>query len=354
MGEAEEIVHPFPKLVHDIRSKLIKFFEDLAQMDYDKVVKRVTSSIFGVGCVRAVDWIPGRLAVVDGGSNIISMNAGFLGICCAVAVLIRNCREVYLKEHCPPETVPEEPADLVNFETLEQVSSVVDKLREAMVFELALKIIREHPVDLLIIDGPLIPYGALAKIVTGGEYERNALQRYREAVLKLLEEAKSKETPVIGFVKRPRSTLLFHMGLIDDRIYDHIALSHVLKEGQYYPYPPEKIEPSPGLIHVPEILEVVEKMKPSFTFLRLTEGTAPFRIDFLNVDQSLAEKILSFLYRARTRDGVPYPVMKADEETKVSRKLIMELYDDALHHYIVKMIRRRVTDITSALPLYGE
>ena len=234
------------------------------------------------------------------------------------------------------------PSKLVMFEGVDHVVSVVDKLREAKVFEVA-KALTGEGVDLLVIDGPLIPYGALGKLVTHTEDEVRALERYREAVMNLHRACAERGVSVVGFVKRPRSrylrTVLGELGS-----FDHVVLSRVLKPGEYFPNPPQQLPVTAEVIHDPKILKLLKSVSPSYTFIRLSETAPPYRVDF---------GYLTHPYTTRTRTGVPYIIMKADEEVKISRKLLRALYEDMLHEFIVRHGRRDPDSLIPILPEYG-
>ncbi len=355
MGEEEERITVAPMLLFRLREMLIDYFEALASGIVSTDFYRREIAGISVGRINASSWSPSRVVVVDGGSNVVSMNAGFLGVCSAVAVVFEGNR-VSGRIIGEPELVPDSPRDLVVFEVLDQVMCVLDKLREAKVFETALRALEEFDPELLVIDGPLMPYGALAKMPTGTLYEKQAFTRYKRSVLRLLGEAEARGVSVIGFVKRPRSAFLHHEGVIDEKIYDHMFLTGVLSVGEYCPCPPRRIPVSEELIHDREVLELAGRTGLSYTFARFTEATAPYRIDFGPLEAGY-EDILSYLYSNRTREGIPYHVMKADEETKISRKLMRELYEDALHAYIKRVLGGaggRVSSIVPALLRYGE
>ena len=108
-------------------------------------------------------WIPRDVVVVDGGGSVAPLNMGYIGICAAIAIHISNDRVAgrYVAE---PSIIPSDPRDITMYETLDQITSVMDKVREALVFELASDVTKRVKPDLLIIDGPLIPYSALANM----------------------------------------------------------------------------------------------------------------------------------------------------------------------------------------------
>ncbi len=345
----EEVSHVSSELVAKVREKLVEFLSRVPEVSSRKEEKVNYSRVRGGFVSESSMWAPGRIAVVDGGSNIISLNAGFLGIVASLGIIVEGDR-VVRRVVAEPEIVPSNPEELGLYETLDQIVSVLDKIREAKVFETATKLLNWNP-ELLIIDGPLIPYGALAKVATELRIEKAALKRYRGAVIRLHRESLKTKTSVIGFVKRPRSKYLREILGFKD-IYDHVVLSATLREGEYYPNPPMEVPASPEWFHELDIVKLVREVKPKFTFIRMNKSLPPFRVDFGHLTRGYAE-ILNYLYSTRTRDGIPYVIMKADEEVKITRKLIRELYEDALHSCIVKYFEKGFHTLIPVLPEYG-
>lgn len=348
IGEEEEVVGVSGELVLRLRESLERFLRELSTYSIGK--SRSASRNIGPGRIsRDSYWAPHRIVVVDGGSNIISLNAGFIGIVASVGVVIEG-NSVVKRLIGGPRIVPSRPRDLIHYDSLSLISGVVDKLREALVFELALKALEYEP-DLILVDGPIIPYSALAKRVLNTADELEAFKEYKRNVLELHKRSKNLGVSVTGFVKRPRSSFLYASRLLDERVFDHVFLSTRLKPGEYYPSPPTRIPVIKELFHEPEVLDIADAIKPAYTFMRFTESTPPYRIDFGYLSRSY-EEVLAYLYFNRTREGIPYPIMKADEETKISRKLIRELYEDVLHS-VIFMVKEPLDYLISLLPEYG-
>lgn len=346
----EEEVYTYSEVVAKLRRKVIDYLEKIVAVlreSGEKILEKPGGSCSATGLIPINGSSFKRIGVVDGGSNIISLNIGYLGLVVAIGIIIED-NNVVNRVVAEPEIIPSDPRELGEYETPELVNSVVEKVREALVFETAYKML-DHELDLLVIDGPLIPYGALGKIVVKSRSEYVALTRYRYNVVELYNRGSKTGIPIIGFVKRPRSKYLARkMGLKE---FDHVILSSFLRPGNYYPKPPEMIEAKREYFHTEEIFELVNSIKPYYTYLRLTDTTPPYRVDFLFTKNY--EAILSYLYHTRTREGIPYIIMKADEETKITRKLVRELYEDALHNCIVKYLKKKPELLTPLLPEHG-
>ena len=348
LGKEREISYTNPSLIVKVREKLIKFLSSVPDFSTE-----ACNVVLGSTALGEVDssptWVPRRVAVVDGGSNIVSLNAGYLGIVTSLGLVIEGNR-VIERVIAEPEIIPPTPQELGDYETSDQIVSVIDKVREAKVFETATELLSRNP-DLLIIDGPLIPYGALGKLIVGSETELKALQRYRRAVLTLHEVSLGSKVSVVGFVKRPRSRYLRKILNIKSS-FDHVTLSSILKEKEFYPNPPLEVPAVTEWFHEISILKLIREVKPKFTFIRLTVSMPPFRVDFGHLTRNYMD-ILNYLYSTRTREGIPYVVMKADEEVKITRKLLRELYEDALHSCIVKYLKQGFNTLIPVLPEFG-
>lgn len=348
----EERVYTYSEVVARLRRKLLEYFGRLAESlagedEAEEVPDLGRPGLCSSGVAHR--GLFGRVGVVDGGSGVVALNVGYVGVVSAVGVVVESNRVVE-RVVAEPLVVPEDPGELQLFESVSQVESAVDKAREALVFEVARRV-AERGVDLLVVDGPLVPYGALAKrVVAGSVAEEKAWLRYRRAVLDLHEYTAGSRVSVVGFVKRPRSRYIAR--LRGFRGFDHVVLSRTLKPGEYYPEPPLDLGAHLQLFHEPEVAELVSRVRPRVTYLRLTDFTPPSRVDFGNLTVDY-KAVLAYLYTTRTREGIPYVVMKADEEAKITRKLIRELYDDALHEYIVKYVRDRPDMLVPLLPEYG-
>lgn len=349
--DREDYIYTYNEIVAKVRNRLIHYFRNLADVLITERHLEEQSSLIShvTGRVEGLREVFKRIGVVDGGSNVLSLNVGYIGVLSSIGIVIED-NQVVERIVLDPVVVPKDPIEIFEYESSEVIHSIVDKTREALVFETAVRVLDKN-VDLLIIDGPLIPYGALAKRITGTPSEETAWRRYRSAIIGLHRASNKIKASVIGFVKRPRSRYIARQAGL--RSFDHVILSRVLNPGEYYPEPPFELYKSIALFHDLEVVEIVAEIKPKTTYLRLSSTTPPYRIDFGHLAHS-PQDILSYLYNTKTRDGVPYTIIKADEEAKITRKLIKELYEDVLHEYIVSYVKTTPDLLVPLLPEYGE
>lgn len=287
--DEDEEIKTYSQLVALLENQLTSFmdrevarFESLLGMFQPPPSVKVTPSPKG--------W---RVAAVDGGSGILSFADIDIAFVAALAVI--DDGQAFRRRLIQPKLLTQEYG-----ESEGDFADRVDVERETMMLELAQRVIHEESPDLLVVDGPLIPR---PKYV--GEY---VLQL--KTLLRL-----GSETMVIGFVKRPQSRYLSKLPLTDRAL-----LSTRLEKFSASPWPPATAT----------AFEDMTDITVRYTYLRLLEEpeAGVFRIDMHHsIDDATAKEILSYIAHASDpQKGPPAILMKADEEVKMSRRLVAELY----------------------------
>ena len=242
-----------------------------------------------------------RVAAVDGGSGILSFADNNIAFVAALAVI--DDGRSFQRRIVRPEIIVQEDEGEGEF------ADRVDVERETMMLRLAQRVLEEYSPDLLIVDGPLVPRPKYT-----GEY---ILQ-----LKTLLSMASNRR--VVGFVKRPQSRYLSQASQV--RLTDRALLSTFLEKFSASPWPPSTV--------------TVEGVEVRYTFIRtLNEPeSGVFRIDMPpQINDATAEEILSYIaYTADPERGPPAILMKADEEVKMSRRLVSELYRSCFTSIISK------------------
>jgi len=242
------------------------------------------------------------VAAVDGGSGILSFADKEVGFIAAIAVI--DDGKQHVRRIAKPKILTQQEGEEEG-----EFSDRLDVERETLLIELARKITN---VDLLIIDGPLIPRPKYT-----GEY---LLQ-----LKSLIDESEKDGRMLVGFVKRPQSRFLVTEDFGGKGLYDRTILSAILERGEAYPWPPR-------------IRELKSVPPAKYTYLRLMDPPSPsvFRLDFpAYLDDEGIHDILSYVLR--TSDpvlGVPALLMKADEEVKISKRLVAELYRECFENLV--------------------
>ena len=184
--------------------------------------------------------------------------------------------------------------------------------------------------------------------------------KYTEHMLTLHETCRRKGVLLVGFVKRVRSKFLtgrtpyVEVGLNNRisellsrqrQVYDNLLAEYFLEFREYFP----KVLPTVCYKDLPNLLT-------SFVLVKTSRSLPPYRVDFggalvsdnrVNEDECL--RALNFLCRETTTEGIPYCILKVDEEVKLSRALMSDLYDDIVHKYF-----KEAGDFSFVLTLWGE
>ena len=245
------------------------------------------------------------VAAVDGGSGILSFADKEVGFIAAIAVI--DDGKQHVRRIAKPKILTQQEGEEEG-----EFSDRLDVERETLLIELARKITN---VDLLIIDGPLIPRPKYT-----GEY---LLQ-----LKSLIDESEKDGRMLVGFVKRPQSRFLVTEEFGGRGFYDRTILSAILERGEAYPWPPR-------------VRELKSVPAAKYTYLRLMDPPSPsvFRLDFpAYLDDEGIHDILSYVLR--TSDpvlGVPALLMKADEEVKISKRLVAELYRECFENLVGRL-----------------
>jgi hypothetical protein len=289
MSLDEEEVKTYSELIVKIRSKLLSEMEGWVS-SFRETVEGLEVSGEMIDDAPVFDGVVGA---VDGGSSIIPFADRLVGIASALSI---EADESYRRRIVEPRILLQE-RDEDDGEFMDRV----DMERETMMMSLANKTIED--VELLIVDGPLIPRP---------EYIGEYLYQLR----RLLEKAEEERKLLVGFVKRPQSMFIEEFRELG--FTDRAILSSLLEKFQVYPWPPRTHE--------------VRFFELRYTYIKLLDPplSGVFRLDF---PKHLSdEEILSITgYVAASSDpwkGVPAIILKADEEVKMSKRLIADLYRD--------------------------
>lgn len=344
-----EVTGTPPRLIADLRRLLHGFMERLAEWSEEGLGE---SPLPPASRCRFERWSGDpRLRIVgavDGGSHLFAVESGHFGLVASTSVVVGEGGVVDRPVH-RAEIVPASPEEAAALGERVLAYYVVDKVREALVYEVAAELCTKG-VDMVIVDGPLVPRLWLPALpqeerTVAEELARRALERYAESLVTLIRRAEERGVTLAGFVKRPRSRFLGH------ERFDHLVLSRALGPGEYAPAPPAPV-PAPSEASAWEALgERVTALGLRYTFLRTVESRPPFRLD-LGPTFVPYESVLSYVMATRTGDGVPFVIAKVDEEARLGERFMRELFDDCL----VSLIFRRggLRGVIFVLPQWGE
>ncbi|GEM_PF-1804357 len=343
-----EEITTYDKLVEALRGMFLDYADRLVELEdnYEDKMRGILNeiSLLKGTFIDIPPYEPRSFAVFDGASATMDLEAGYIGVYAALAILFPGMKRIYSRDSYG--IVPQDPSRLKEVSEHLVLNRLLDLTRERKVMELAERVVKEYRPEIVLIDGSLMPVPR-----TGLEDRSDLLMkeydRYFGSICRLHFVARSHKVLLIGFVKRVRSKLLrgetknlqvslpprlerLLEGLPD--LYDVLIVDMILGQGEYFPRRPILIRHSS-----------TEDIRIASIFIKPREDTTPFRLDIggvaieeEDIAMNLVIKALGFIKNYMTSLGLPYPILKVDEEVKLSRRLIREIYDDMRYRYLHK------------------
>jgi len=275
---------------------------------------------------------------VDAGSQIVPLASMQYAVLGALAYGFPYGRRFFLQ----PESLSQPYGD-----SMSHFRSLVDIRREAMLYETACGYIEHYPdVEVVFIDGPLAFSNWWAKV--GEEADR---QRLIDAVNRLLRMCHKLDIVVAGVVKRPTARHLVHfLGLERETEYtDSFIMLHALEAGERT----EVFSPKTGLRMATRCSPIMDAIEAPIysSYLRISKEwqTPPIRIDLPAYCLDELDEVANYCYATSYWNGLPLPIVKADEEVKVSKRFIADVYSEALSR-----VGRVSGEISQLAPFWGE
>ena len=280
-----------------------------------------------------------RVAGVDAGSQILPLASKSYGVISALVYGIPGGNKYWM----PPELMSLPYGVAGN-----RFESIVNARREAKLYETAVAYLRAHTeTELLIVDGPL----ALSDWwgITASQKDQ---KRLIKAVNGLLNLSREGGITLVGIVKRPSARyLLYHLGLQGETQFpDSFLLLHVLKPGERT----DIFSPQTALMRTSaRATSFMESLGvPIYSFYaRMTKkwSLPPVRVDLPAHNLGSLDDIADYCYGTALSNGIPLPIVKADEEVKITRRFIAEVYGEILCN-----VNRRNGEIRGLAPYWGE
>jgi hypothetical protein len=275
---------------------------------------------------------------VDAGSQVIPLASMQYAVIGALAYSFPYGRRYFLQ----PESLSQPYGNsMANFRSL------VDIRREAMLYETACGYLENYSdVEVVFIDGPLAFSNWWAKM--GEEQDR---QRLIDAVNRLLYLCHRQDIVVAGVVKRPTARHLVHfLGLERETEYtDGFIMLHALEAGERT----EVFSPKTGLRMATRCSPMMDAIEAPIysSYLRLSKdwNTPPIRLDLPAYCIDEIDMVADYCYATSYWNGLPLPIVKADEEVKVSKRFIADVYSEAL-----SKVGRVGGEISQLAPFWGE
>ncbi|MCW4011444.1 MAG: DNA double-strand break repair nuclease NurA [Candidatus Bathyarchaeota archaeon] len=275
---------------------------------------------------------------VDAGSQVIPLASMQYAVIGALAYSFPYGRRYFVQ----PESLSQPYGDSLN-----NFRSLVDIRREAMLYETAYGYLEHYPdIEVVFIDGPLAFSNWWAKV--GEESDR---QRLINAINKLIAMCHRLGITVAGVVKRPTARHLVHfLGLEKETDYtDGFIMLHALEAGERT----EVFSPKTGLRMATRRSPLMDAVdSPIYSsYLRISKEwqTPPIRLDMPAFCIDELDRVANYCYATSYWSGLPLPIVKADEEVKVTKRFIADVYSEALSR-----VGRVSGEFSQLAPFWGE
>lgn len=229
----------------------------------------------------------------------------------------------------------------------EKMKGVVNVRREAKLYETACGFVEGGPgIQLLLLDGPLAFSNWWS--MAGREADR---QRLIDAVRRLLTLCMEEGIAVAGVVKRPSARyLVYSLGLqMETELPDSFLMLHTLQPGERT----DIFSPRSAIrkaVKASPFMDAVGHPIYSF-YARLSRewSIPPVRIDLPAFCLGQLEDVADYCHGSSFWEGIPLPIVRADEEVKISRRFMGEVYRD-----IVGRVGRLSGEVSHLAPYWGE
>ncbi len=279
-----------------------------------------------------------EVAGVDAGSHILPLASRRFAVISALVYSLPSGRRFFL-----------EPESLCFPYRLGggRLGGVINTRREAKLYETATRYVESDPeARLILVDGPLAFSNWWSR--AGGEADR---MRLVTAVREFLDVCREKGVSVAGVVKRPSARyLIYNLGLQRvTELPDSFLLLHALKPGERTDIfsPRSAVQKA---VRATPFMDAIGHPIYSF-YIRLSRewSIPPVRIDLPAYCLGSLDDLADYCYGSSVWRGIPLPIVRADEEVKISRRFIGEVYRD-----IVGRVGRTTGELSHLAPYWGE
>jgi hypothetical protein len=280
----------------------------------------------------------GKVAGVDAGSQIIPLVSRQYAVIGALVYRLPNGDRFFLS-----------PESIVQFSNIDRnvFSSIINLRREAKLYETAKVFLEHYPdTELVLIDGPLAFSNLWKK--AGKEEDR---QKLINSVNRLNSYCRENEVLLAGIVKRPSARYLIHyIGLNHETGLPDASLLHkALEPGERT----DVFSPQIALRMAAKnsyIMDAIDSPVYSF-YTRLSHewSVPPIRIDMPVFSLGYLDEIADYCYSTSFWKGIPLPIIRADEEVKISRRFISDVYSE-----ILTRVGREKGEVSQLAPYWGE
>ena len=210
----------------------------------------------------------------------------------------------------------------------ERFHEIVSVRRETKLFETSANFLKETAdVDLMLIDGPLAFSNWWVR--KGEEQDRFALISSINSLLNLCAD---RGVAVAGVVKRATARYLIrYLGLqAKTSLPDAFILLQALKPGERTAI----FSPRNALRKTARATPFMDLIDcPVYSFYIRTSSNPflpPIRIDIPGFMLSHVDAVAGYCHATAVRDGIPLPIVRADEEVRVTKRFVNEVYSELI------------------------
>lgn len=342
LEERECFVEKFPSptsLSLSVRNMLLKEISDDVvneQPSVDVIASRIRKdvSLFPMSKHEAF----AKVAGVDAGSQILPLASRRYGLITALTYGLPSGFKYWMQ----PElmSIPYGVAE-------HRFKGIINVRREAKLYETAIAYLEKRPqTDFLLVDGPLI-FSDLWSMV-GCQKDQ---KRFMNAVNSLLRLCRDSGVTIAGLVKRTSARyFMYHLGLqIETQLPDSFLLLQALKPGERT----DIFSPKSALQDAGRATAFMEAIDfPIYSFYgRMTRkwSIPPIRVDIPAYSLAHLNDIADYCYGTALDNGIPLALVKADEEVKITRRFMAEVYGE-----ILSRVSKLTGEMRGLAPYWGE
>jgi len=260
-----------------------------------------------------------RVAGADAGSQRVPLASRWFAVITALIYQLPKARRYFTS----PETIK-----LPYHFSAEKFHEIVSVRRETKLFETSANfLMKNEGVDLTLIDGPLAFSNWWAR--KGEKRDRLALISSINLLLNLCAD---RGIAVAGVVKRATARYLIrYLGLQEKTsLPDAFVLLQTLKHGERTAV----FSPRNALrrtVRAAPFMDLIDCHIYSF-YIRTTSNRLlpPIRIDVPEFMLSHVDELAAYCHSTAVRDGIPLPIVKADEEVRVTKRFVNEVYSELI------------------------
>lgn len=338
-GSLKRRVMTYPRLCLALRNLILDevskdVCDDISNLP--QVVSAVRERLAFHPVVREMAY--DKVAGVDAGSQRVPLASRWFAVIAALVYQLPNAERYFTN----PESIK-----LPYHFSSERFHEVVNIRREAKLFETSASfLMNQGKVDLVLVDGPLAFGNWWAR--KGEKQDRYALISSINLLLNLCVE---EGVAVAGVVKRTTARYLInYLGLGQmTPLSDSFILLQMLKPGERTDVfsPGEALERT---MRATPFMNLIDYPIYSFYMRSSSNPLAPpIRIDVPEFMLDSVDDLAGYCYSMAVRDGVPLPIVKADEEVRVTKKFVNETYSE-----LIPRLESRFGASSLAATVWGE